>query len=384
MSTDPFADALAPFAGWNLSATYDTYYALFDLIIYCTIFIALCQAIFGARFRGRPGKALATALGIALGTALAIAESQYGFNLRMAGGLAAIIMLILFGLLLFHLLHQLGMKWDTAALSAYIIIYLLTAGMVPQVLRDAPALVLIAAIAFLICVWKLLIHLWPHAKPGEINDAGFVATLDRKREKSELRQVRKIEGRELPEARKEDRRIEKTLKGLKTELEQPDPDFKSVAQATAAIAHKTDDVIQTLDRIRIMDRRLRNFDWHELQQLREYAQELSEEDRKKLQQQILLERKKILEEHAIEQMLKTAETRHQELRRQIDILATHAMAHNKPQALSATETALRMEEQLRHDLKQIKKAGQKLDALTRLKLKDEKAITRQKEFKFQK
>ena len=381
MSYDPFADALAPFANWNLAATYDRYYALFDLIIYCTIFIALCQAIFGVRFRGRPGRALATALGIALGTALAISEAQFGWNLRMAGGLAAIIMLILFGLLLFHLLHQLGMKWDTAALASYLIIYLLAAGMLPQVLRDAPALVLIAAIAFLICAWKFFMRLWPHAKPGDQNDAGFVATLDRKREKSELRQVRKIEGREIPEARKEDRRIEKTLKGLKTELEQSNPDFKRVAQATAAIAHKTDDVIRTLDKVRVMDRRLRNFDWHDLQQLREYCQELGEEDRKKLQQQILLERKKILEEHAIEQLLKSAETRHQELRRQIDVIAAHAMGQKKPQALSATETALRMEEQLRHDLKQIKKAGQKLDALTRSKLKGETKISKQQEFK---
>ena len=187
MSYDPFSAALAPFAGWNLSSTYDTYYALFDLIIYCTIFIALCQAIFGARFQGRPGRALASALGIALGTALAISESQFGWNLRMAGGLAALIMLILFGLLLFHLLHQLGMKYNTAAMAAYIIIYLLTAGIYPQVLRNAPALVLIAAIAFLICAWKFLMHLWPKSKSGKGNDAGFVATLDRKREKSELK-----------------------------------------------------------------------------------------------------------------------------------------------------------------------------------------------------
>jgi hypothetical protein len=224
-------------------------------------------------------------------------------------------------------------------------------------------------------------RLWPHSKPGDQNDAGFVATLDRKREKSELRQVRKIEGREIPEARKEDRRIEKTLKGLKTELEKSDPDFKRVAQATAAIAHKADDVIRTLDKVRVMDRRLRNFDWHELQQLREYCQELGEEDRKKLQQQILLERKKILEEHAIEQLLKSAETRHQELRRQIDVIAAHAMAQKKPQALSATETALRMEQQLKSDLRQINKAEHKLRALTSLKLRDEKNI-QQKEFKF--
>ncbi|VGO12651.1 hypothetical protein PDESU_01204 [Pontiella desulfatans] len=380
MSYDPFADALAPFAGWNLAATYDRYYALFDLIIYCTIFIALCQAVFGTRFRGRPGKALATALGIMLGTGLAISEAQFGWNLRMAGGLAAIIMLILFGLLLFHLLHQLGMKWDTAALVAYIIIYLLTAGIYPKVLRDAPALVLIAAIAFLVCTWKLIMRLWPHGKPG--NDAGFVAMLDRKREKSEVKQIAKTQGRELPEAQKEDRRIEKTLKGLKTELEHSNPDFKEVAQATAAIAHKTDDVIRTLDKVRIMDRRLRNFDWHELQQLREYCKELGEDDRKKLQQQILLERKKILEEHAIEQMLKTAETRHRELRRQIDTVATHAQAQSQPQTLSAVVTALRMEQQLNGELKQIKKAERKLKSLTRLKLKDEKKVAKQQEIKF--
>ncbi|MCK5843494.1 MAG: hypothetical protein KAG97_02225, partial [Victivallales bacterium] len=82
MSTDPFAEALAPFADWNLAATYARYYALFDLIIYCTIFISLCQAIFGTRFRGRPGRALSTALGISLGTALAISEAQFGWNLR--------------------------------------------------------------------------------------------------------------------------------------------------------------------------------------------------------------------------------------------------------------------------------------------------------------
>lgn len=148
------------------------------------------------------------------------------------------------------------------------------------------------------------------------------------------------------------------------------------------IAHKTDHVIQTLDRVRVMDRRLRNFDWHELQQLREYCQELGEDDRKKLQQQILLERKKILEEHAIEQLLKTAETRHQELRRQIDAIAVHAQAQSQPKALSAVETALRMEHQMKGDLKQIKKAEHKLKALTRQKLKDEKKVAHQQEIKF--
>jgi hypothetical protein len=300
----------------------------------------------------------------------------------MAGGLAAIIMLILFGLLLFHLLHQLGMKWDTAALCAYLIIYLLAAGILPQVLRDAPALVLIAAIAFLICAWKFFMRLWPHAKPEDGNDAGFVARLNQKREKSELKQVNKIQGREIPVAQKQARKVTKTLLGIKIELNHPTPDYKAVSQATVEISHQTDYVIQTLDRVRIMDRRLRNFDWSELQQLREYCKELGEEDRKRLQQQILLERKKILEEHAIEQMIKSAETRHQELRRQIDVIATHAMAKKKSQSLAATETALRMESQLKHDLKQIKKAEQKLKALTRLKLKDENKI-QQKEFKFQ-
>ena len=196
------------------------------------------------------------------------------------------------------------------------------------------------------------------------------------------KQINKTQGRELPEARKEDRQIQKTLKGLKAELDQPEPDFNGIAQATAAIAHKTDDIVKTLDRVRIMDRRLRNFDWHELQQLREYCEELDEENRKKLQQQIQLERKKIIAEHAIEQLLKTAETRYLELRQQIDTIATHAMAQNKPQTLSATETALRMEDQLKGEMRQIQKAEGKLKALTRLKLKDEKKVSHQQELKF--
>ena len=48
---------------------------------------------------------------------------------------------------------------------------------------------------------------------------------------------------------KEDRRIEKTLKGLKSEMGRPNPDFKMIAQATADISHNTDHVIQTLGRL---------------------------------------------------------------------------------------------------------------------------------------
>ena len=221
MTSDPFRGLLDPFAWWDIGQTYDKYNAFFDLVIFSAIFIALSQAILGRKFPGRPGRALSVAFGIFMGVALTLLEQRFGWNLRMAGGLAAIIMLILFGLLLFHLLHQLGMKWDTAALVSYIIIYLLTAGIYPQVLRDAPALVLIAAIAFLICSWKFIAHLWPHTKPEDGNDAGFVARLNQKREKSELRQVNKIQGREIPVAQKQDRKVTKTLLGIKTEVAHP-------------------------------------------------------------------------------------------------------------------------------------------------------------------
>jgi len=381
MSVDPFAEALAPFADWNLAATYDKYYAFFDLIIYCTIFIAIAQAVFGSRFSGRPGKALCTALGIALGTGLAVSQSRFGWNLRMAGPLAAVILLILFGLLLFHLLRQLGLKHDTAAFTAYIVLYLLMAGIIPKILQDAPVLVLIAVIAFIVCCWKLLSRFLPHSRFDTGSDAGFVAGLNRKQEKEEVKQIKMIRGREIPQAQKQDRKIVKTLKGLRTELSEPRPDFKTIAQATVEISHRTNYAVDVIDRVHIMDRRLRNFDWQELQHLREYCRELSEDDRKKLQQQILLERKKILEEHAIEQMLIATETRHQELRRQIDIIATHALAEEKASTLSAVETALHMEEKLRHDLRQIRRAEKQLCSLARRKLKDEKKL-QQKEFKF--
>jgi len=97
---------LDPFAHWNIAATYERYSAFFDVVIYCTIFIALSHVLFLRRFPGRPGKVLATAIGLALGISLAVAGQQYGFSLRAAGPIAVFLALLLVGFLVFYtLLH---------------------------------------------------------------------------------------------------------------------------------------------------------------------------------------------------------------------------------------------------------------------------------------
>ena len=77
MSHDPFSGILDPFAFWNIAGTYEKYSGFFDLVVYCSVFIAIANVVFTSRFTGRPGKVMATAVGIALGVSLAAVERQF-------------------------------------------------------------------------------------------------------------------------------------------------------------------------------------------------------------------------------------------------------------------------------------------------------------------
>lgn len=351
MSRDPFEGVLDPFAWWDISGTYDKYAGFFDLVIYSTIFIAVANIAFTGRFTGRAGKAMATTIGIALGVSLTIAERQFGWSLRQAGPIAVLIALLLVGFLILHVLVRIHVSWKLAVPLSYVIVYLFVRAMSPALMAAIadrmPFINLLSAVIFLICVWQIGVALWPKRSgdgtPGG-HDAGFIAGLDRPNEEREIRIEKKIKRHLAPEARRETTRLEHTLQALAKELKKERPDYKAVAQALSGIAHKADEVVRTIDRIRTLDRRLRNHDFHQLQDLGSYYQELSDADKGLLREQINLERSKIVQEHAIVELADACERRHGHLRATLDQAARACFASDRASAIQQVETAVANEE----------------------------------------
>ena len=216
--------------------------------------------------------------------------------------------------------------------------------------------------------------MWPRRNGAEHaagSDASFIAKLDRKDEEREVKVAKQIARKSAPQVSRETGRIERSLEAVQKELRRDHPDLRAVAQALSDIAHRSDEVIRTVDKIRIIDRRLRNFDWHELQQLSGYFAQLDDGDKERLKEQIQLERNKIVQEHGINVLAERCERHHGEFRRLLDEAQKDCYAQNSSAALSHVSTALTMEAQQNADLKALQQLERRLFDLTRLKLKKE-------------
>lgn len=380
MSIDPFAGILDPFAWWDIGATYDRYAAFFDMVIYCALFIALAHAVLASRFSGRPGKVMSVVVGIALGVSLVLVEQQFGWTLRHASPFAALLALLLVGFILLQTLIRIQVPWALAVPLTYVIVYLFIRAISPEMMSaiadHLPFIHLLTALMFLICVWRIGAAIWPNgiSVSRHEGDAQFVATLDRDTEKRELALIKKLKRGMAPQAVNETAQLEHNLEAVRNDLGRDAPNWNQVAQVSSHVAHKGDEVIQTIDRIRVLDGRIKRFDLRELGQLNTYYQELGEQDRERLKGQILLERQKIVEECAIEQLADGCERRHQEFRRLMDVLAQAAYRHDRSAAQAAVTQALAIEEEQRRNMKRLVHAEKMLFGVTRRKLREEKHV----------
>jgi hypothetical protein len=233
---------------------------------------------------------------------------------------------------------------------------------------------LLSAIIFLICVWQVGVAVWPHRHPEGVNagnDFAFVAGLEKNNEKREIKVEKRIKRHLAPEARQETVRLERSLDALAKEAARENPDWQGIAHALSDIAHKADDVNALTDRIRVLDRRLRNFDWHELQELSGYYHDLNDADKERLKEQILLERRKIVQEHAVVELAERCERRYADFRVVIDDAAKACLAGNRAFAAQAIANASAIEREQAQDMERVRQAEKRLLALTKLKLRKE-------------
>jgi hypothetical protein len=232
----------------------------------------------------------------------------------------------------------------------------------------------LTAVMFLICVWRIGVAIWPKRHgddPATRDDSSFVAGLNRKLEEREIKAEKKLKRHLIPEARRESARLERNLEALQGELKRDNPDLKAIAQALSDITHRSDALTQDIDRIRVLDRRIRNADYHELQGLSEYYKELNESDREKLKEQIMLERRKIVQGHAIVELAEQCERRQQQFRDSLEQAARACFANDHAAVSQHISTAVSTEQAQEEELKRLKTAEKRLLALTKMKLRKE-------------
>ena len=376
MVSDPFSGILDPFAYWDIAATYTRYFSFFDLVIYSTIFIAICHAVFANRFSGRAGKAMATAFGIGLGIALTLAEVQFGWNLTAAGPYALIIILLLLGFLLFHVQMAVHIPWQIALPLTYVLMYALLRALSPALFRTLadklPFINLLTALIFLFAVWQLGVEIWHRFESvtaRHSSGTGFISGLNRANEKRALKVEKRIKGNLAPKAERMTKKLAHNLEAVRAELWRSNPDWNSINEALNRIAHESDDVIETVDQIRILDRRLRNFDWQELKELNGYFPDLSPEEQSRLKERIQNQRAKIVQEHALNDLTERIESRFRDFRRAIDELSRSCHFNDRDQALDRIAVTIQIERGQKDDLTQLNRLQTQLHRLTKITMK---------------
>lgn len=157
----------APLAYLNLAQTYDHYAAIIDLFIYALILIGVAQVTLGPRFAGRGGKAICTGVGISLAIAMTITETRYGFSLKSFGPIAAGIIILLFGIMIYRLLQHTGVSRTGGLAISYAFMFLAVHGAAPRFVAwlqgQLPFLYLLALVGLIASFYFAFTTLRPEA-----------------------------------------------------------------------------------------------------------------------------------------------------------------------------------------------------------------------------
>lgn len=136
-------------------------------------------------------------MGISLAVAMVIAEQRFGFSLRSFGPFAAGILLLLFGIVIYRLLHYAGMAGFRSGALTYIAVYLAMRGVAPDLFAWLDHnLPLVNAMAFAVLLVSVLLAIVPGHGLAHARHV-FEARLHRLREDQPgRRRAREAVGRE--------------------------------------------------------------------------------------------------------------------------------------------------------------------------------------------
>ncbi len=380
--TNPIDTLLEPFQGIDIATTYQSHGVLIDFVIYVVIFTGLTRFVFSKRFPDRGGRAITIGVAIALSAGMAVFSSQTGFRLGNLGSIAAILLLALFGVLIFALVKHLGGHTANSGIIAFLAAYMITRAAFPEVYEWAAqaqfARWLDAAV--LLAIPVLVVLLVVRNKPAFLQGLGKRLTEIPKNPQAEQAKREELKG--LQTAKQEERQaykdekhallaekatgkdIDTLISILKKEGATP----KTVPRIRAILAElqrEDNELAGTLNRLKAISDKLQQWDITSFHALSDLYNRQNPDERKKLKDAILAERDTIIERRTIQQ----AEQRVAELRQAyLNQLsqANNALAHqNATEAIGHLSQAKKTQQEAQTLLSQLKHMEKRIFRLTR-------------------
>lgn len=269
--TSMASQIFAPLEYLNLAQTYDHYAAVIDLFLYALIFIGVAQAALGPRFTGHGGKAICAGIGLTLAIAMAIAEKQYRFSLKSFGPIASGIVILLFGIMIYRLLHHTGLTRTGALSISYAFMFLAVHGAAPGFVKwlqsQLPFMYLIALIGLLASFYFAFTSLRPelfrqHRFEDKLRQAHANEPEHKRQRETVGKETGFIKGWLKPKARNtysESVQIENDLQSVADAIKKhgQDPESRAlILQRMGEVAPKGQELLKTVRDLRDLTERL--------------------------------------------------------------------------------------------------------------------------------
>ena len=384
----------SPLVGLDIDALYGRYHTGVDFVLYLFILIVACRAALAKTFPGRHGRSLGTVIGVVLAISLSAVERTLGFTMRSFGPIAAGVVTMAVGLVVYNMTRHVGCGHTAGAATALIVTYFTMRSVMPgfylwaQGNQWAGYLHALVVLAVLVALWRFISALFgPHemsvlkratraVAPGS---DGF-ARIARREDEAELRT---IEGQMKPltvAGRKECGKLIEALETNRDIVKRHGGDKRAtemVCGALAEIKRRERTVMSELERIKRMDARLLRFDLSEYRDLSKAYKQMNKKQRAVCKRMYAEERHKAEIENNIRRLAARAEAYAVQFDQCIDHTCASLQADSIRDAEGWLERSIEQEHEAEKLLEAIREQEKKLLRLVEKQIYELKAASRQ-------
>lgn len=359
---------------------------MIDFFLFSAVFVAVARLALEKSFPGKPGKALAVAVGLILALSLSLAERRFGFSIRSFGPIAIGIVVGLVGLVVFHLCRKAGAASPTAGSMALLIVYFSLRAVMPgffawvegnRWMSFVHALLLLAVF---VALWRVIAGLFSshHDRLGKLS-----ASLDRAPSSSEFEQEQVSGKRALGLLKhrlsrfvrrgvKDSRRIIEELQEMIEIIREHGTDRKGmqlISRKLKDMQPKDHNLVRELDRIRKVDKRLKQFNLADMADLNARYKGLSPEQKKLCATQFMENRAKLDIETEMTRLAEASRSYRERFTYSVEMAVKYLAAHNANGATGWLEKAVEQERAAEKLLEEVLALEKKVINLVRRQLR---------------
>jgi uncharacterized membrane protein YjfL (UPF0719 family) len=318
-SDNVFDIAFQPLQSLDISSFYNLYHYWVDFFIFVCLFVSIAKFTLGRRFQGREGNALSVVIGLALALALSLLEYKTGLSIKSFGSMAAGILLLVFGMVLFYLIKAVGAGNVGAGSFAFVITYFLLRATLPDWFKTLEQNYWFAwvdlgfLVAVVISIGKIIGSLWegPVMKPlGQMTEQSRVPVTEKLlrnvgEEKQELSLVKQDLKRITKDGIKESGDIIARLREMIRIIEQygsTDRARHLIAEKLKEIIPKENQILKRLVYLKDLSQKIEALDSGTFKEIRARWDKVPEKERDIIREGIKIEKNKIISEEKLQQL----------------------------------------------------------------------------------